>query len=204
MFTKQGLGAFLAGGVLVGGFTLAMGVAHGTGNTTTYYACLKVGTLSHVGTTSPTSCAAKHIISWNSQGPQGLQGPQGPPGVTHDCSASPYPGIDLVDCNLVGDNFVSAPLDGANLTNSNLYTANMSAAQLYGASLVNVSLNTVNLPDAVLYLANLTGDDLRYSDLTNAKLMGGRIQAVSATSSANFSDGFIYPSVLRGRPLRLR
>ncbi len=31
-----------------------------------------------------------------------------------------------------------------------------------------------------------------------------RIQAVSATSSANFSDGFIYPSVLRGRPLRLR
>ena len=31
-----------------------------------------------------------------------------------------------------------------------------------------------------------------------------RFQAVSATSSANFSDGFIYPSVLRGRPLRLR
>ena len=34
--------------------------------------------------------------------------------------------------------------------------------------------------------------------------MGRRIQAVSATSSANFSDGFMYPSVLRGRPLRLR
>ncbi len=35
------------------------------------------------------------------------------------------------------------------------------------------------------------------------EILAGRIQAVSATSSANFSDGFIYPSVLRGRPLSM-
>jgi hypothetical protein len=34
-------------------------------------------------------------------------------------------------------------------------------------------------------------------------LLTGRIQAVSARNSASFSDGFIYPSVLRGRSLRL-
>ena len=31
-----------------------------------------------------------------------------------------------------------------------------------------------------------------------------QVQAVAATSSANFSDGVMNPSVLRGRPLRLR
>lgn len=35
MFTKQAVGAFIAGGVLVGGITLAMGVAGGTGTATT-------------------------------------------------------------------------------------------------------------------------------------------------------------------------
>ena len=34
--------------------------------------------------------------------------------------------------------------------------------------------------------------------------MAGRFQPVSATSSANFSSGFKYPNVRRGRPLRLR
>jgi transposase len=42
---------------------------------------------------------------------------------------------------------------------------------------------------------------VRYGTLD---LSGRRFQPVSATSSANFSDGFMYPSVLRGRPLRLR
>lgn len=37
----------------------------------------------------------------------------------------------------------------------------------------------------------------------NREAFAGRIQAVSARNSASFSDGFIYPSVLRGRLLRL-
>jgi hypothetical protein len=33
------------------------------------------------------------------------------------------------------------------------------------------------------------------------RALGGRIQGVIATSSASFSDGFMYPRDLRGRPL---
>jgi hypothetical protein len=45
---------------------------------TTYYACLLNGSLSQVGTTSPT-CQSKGatVISWNSVGPQGLPGADG-------------------------------------------------------------------------------------------------------------------------------
>lgn len=69
------------------GAVLALSVGYGMqsmaqGSNTTYYGCLKNGLLSQVGTVSPKSCAAKHIISWNSQGPQGPQGPPGPPGAT--------------------------------------------------------------------------------------------------------------------------
>src|ERR1035438_5638511 len=45
---------------------------------------------------------------------------------------------------------------------------------------------------------------LPLGQLTNPALECWRNQGVSARNSASFSDGFIYPRVLRGRPLRLR
>jgi len=50
--------------------------AGAAGTTTTYYACLTTtGTLNHVGTTAPTTCATtSRVISWNSVGPRGLAG----------------------------------------------------------------------------------------------------------------------------------
>ena len=126
---------------------------------TTYYACLTTSkTLIKVGTVTPNCKNGSQLISWNSTGPQG------PPGVTHSCSAGPYPGVDLVDCNLSGDNFVSASLDGANLTNSNMSSADLEYAHMYGANLLNVALGSTNMMYAVLYLADLSGSDLTNSD----------------------------------------
>ena len=58
--------------------------AGAAGTTTTYYACLTTtGTLNHVGTTAPTTCATtSRVISWNSVGPRGLAGAPGPKGDT--------------------------------------------------------------------------------------------------------------------------
>jgi Pentapeptide repeats (8 copies) len=181
------VGAVLAAGLSFGVQALAQG------SNTTYYACLKNGSLSDVGTNSPNDCTAKHIISWNQEGPQGAQGPQGPQGpagVTRSCSASPYPGMDLADCNLTGDDLESAPLDGANLTNSNLYEANLENAQLYGANLVNAGLNTVDLSNAILFQADLQSDDLRYSNLTNVRLMGANMIGVFLAST-NLTDAVL-------------
>ena len=58
--------------------TSAVVIAGASGPSTTYYACLKSGKLSEVGTTSPTKCkAGSTIISWNSQGPSGPPGANG-------------------------------------------------------------------------------------------------------------------------------
>lgn len=56
-------------------------VALGDPAPATYYACLKNGNVSDVGTTAPSSCPGKGtVISWNQQGPQGVPGPMGATG----------------------------------------------------------------------------------------------------------------------------
>lgn len=83
-----------ATGLTIGGMAITAGAT-----STIYYACLaSAGTLSHVGTTKPSTAVCKSpskVISWDSQGavgPQGpagatgaagAQGPQGAPGYTN-------------------------------------------------------------------------------------------------------------------------
>jgi len=75
------LGILAATGLAVTSVTIEAGA---TGATTMYYACLApAGTLSHVGTTKPTTTACKapsKVISWNSVGPAGPAGAVGPAG----------------------------------------------------------------------------------------------------------------------------
>lgn len=179
---KVGLVVALTAAFLLGGATYGAVVISGaSGADTTYYACLTTSkTLIKVGTVTPNCKNGSQLISWNSTGPQG------PPGVTHSCSAGPYPGVDLVDCNLSGDNFVSASLDGANLTNSNMSSADLEYAQMYGANLLNVALGSTNMMYAVLYLADLSGSDLTNSDLTDAKLQGVNMTG-AVLSGTNFT-----------------
>jgi hypothetical protein len=60
--------------------TSAVVVAGASGPGTTYYACLKSGKLTAVGTTPPTCKSGATVISWNSQGPAGPPGASGAPG----------------------------------------------------------------------------------------------------------------------------
>ncbi len=66
--------------------------AGASGTNTVYYACLKSGALTKVGTTSPTCSSGYTKISWNSQGAPGTPGAagkQGPPGPTVNTCTSP-------------------------------------------------------------------------------------------------------------------
>lgn len=67
--------------------SVAFGVTQASagGPAVTYYACLKAGKLTQVGTSSPTCRSGATSISWNSQGPEG---PVGPGTQTYNWSAS--------------------------------------------------------------------------------------------------------------------
>lgn len=62
--------ATLFGAALATGISAAVTVG-ATGSSTTYFACLKAGRLTGVGTASPTCRSGATVISWNSQGPTG-------------------------------------------------------------------------------------------------------------------------------------
>jgi hypothetical protein len=60
------------------GAGVAVGMtASAAGTDTTYYACLKAGVLSKVGTTAPTCVAPATAISWDQTGPPGPAGTAG-------------------------------------------------------------------------------------------------------------------------------
>jgi hypothetical protein len=70
-----GMGAMM----VLGGATYGViQMAGAAGSITTYYACLKGGKLTEVGTSSPTCPTGATVISWNSTGPKGPKGPRGP------------------------------------------------------------------------------------------------------------------------------
>jgi hypothetical protein len=78
----------IGGAVLAAGFT-TIALAGASSANTVYYACLKSGTLTKVGTKAPTCAAPATRISWNATGPRGVVGPPGkvgPPGPVGDPS----------------------------------------------------------------------------------------------------------------------
>ena len=76
---KVAIVAVTAGAMLAIGATAAI-TAGAVGSSTTYYACLRSGKLTSVGTTAPTCVGTATPISWNSQGSPGPTGAQGPVG----------------------------------------------------------------------------------------------------------------------------
>ena len=89
---------------LSAGVTSVM-TAGATTPTTTYYACLKAGKLTKVGTVAPTCKAPATQISWNSVGPQGPPGPVNP--TTYDWSGSvPSTGFGTLTSSLDGSTVI--------------------------------------------------------------------------------------------------
>ena len=86
----------VAAGLAIGGVAINAGAT-----STTYYACLaSAGTLSHVGTTKPSTTVCKSpstVISWDSQGAVGLQGPAGATGPTGAQGLQGAPGYTNYD-----------------------------------------------------------------------------------------------------------
>ena len=149
------------------GATLTVAVTAGAqGSSTTYYACLAKGILSHVGTTVPGCSTGAKKISWNSVGPAGTNGTNGTNGFTvNTCTSLPGPGLNFSTCDLgtvpVAWSFVD--LDGTLLND-----ANLTSAILTSANLTDANLTDANLTDANLLNANLTGA----TNLASAQLTG--------------------------------
>ena len=176
------------------GATLTVAVTAGAqGSSTTYYACLAKGILSHVGTTVPGCSTGAKKISWNSVGPAGKDGTNGTNGsagkdgtngtngtngtTANTCTTPPGPGLNFSACNLTaavahwddvdlaGTVFISANLDGASINGANLSDANLYNATLTGAVSENANLNSANMG-----YTDLTGADFVDASLTNARL----------------------------------
>ncbi|MFZ2056622.1 MAG: pentapeptide repeat-containing protein [Acidimicrobiales bacterium] len=101
-----------------------------------------------------------------------IMGPAGANGVTYDCSAAAYPGIDLAECSLTSAALSGANLDGADLSVANLESANLTEAALEGANLASAWAPDATLTDAKLDGANLTAAVLGGASLADASLVG--------------------------------
>lgn len=191
----------LTGAVVATGATVAVTAGASTANPK-YYACLAGGKLSNVGTVTVVCTAPAKLITWNAVGPAGkagLQGPPGPPGsngVTYDCSATPYPGVDLAGCDLsnrdlTGANLLGANLTGANLQNATLTGATLRGADVGGADFTGAALTGVRSGDIVGSPAALpfqwffiNGYLLgQGADLTNANLKGMALSQINLTGA---------------------
>ena len=169
-----------------------------TRNDPTYKVCVKLGLVygAKANGACPAGSVGALINSRGPLGPRGLQGargaagPQGPAGVVYDCTALPYPGIDLAGCslkkaNLSGANLAGANLAGANLTASgfdSLVGANLTGANLTGANLTGANLTGAG-GDTGQYGANLTGADLTAADLTHALMTDAILRGANLTDA---------------------
>lgn len=77
--------------LLIGGISIAASAAS---NTTTYFACLKDGNLTKVGTKAPKCLKGSTRISWNSKGADGAAGPAGATGATGAVGATGLSGLN--------------------------------------------------------------------------------------------------------------
>ena len=90
---------------------VAIGTTAEAGSSTTYFGCLKKGSLRSVGT-APVSCGTSSTaVSWNAQGPSGPAGPTGPTGPTGPQGPSTLP------ATFTGVNYNPVPIaDGDTLS----------------------------------------------------------------------------------------
>ena len=178
--------------VLVPGALFAAAVTAGAQPTsTTYYACLAGGKLTHVGTTTP-SCAT--VISWNSQGPTGATGPagpQGPAGATvNTCTSPPGPGLNFSVCSLTDIQWGYVDLDGTLLIATNLSGAYLDNADLIDANMTGVIMSD----DTDLEGANLTGANLTYGGLDESNWGDANLTDANLTGAA--TSGALMGSVI--------
>jgi uncharacterized protein YjbI with pentapeptide repeats len=183
------------GALLTAGVTFGVTEASASGPNVTYYACLKSGKLTHVGTTSPTCAVGAVKISWNSQGPSGTNGTNGTNGKDFLTSSSTPTGA----CN-TGD--IDLALDSDELwtclagvwsdTGSNVKGAPASVLDCAATPYPGIDLAGCVLEQANLSSASMPGADLAGADLAGATLSGAIL------TGANMSE--VNLNEIKGRP----
>jgi uncharacterized protein YjbI with pentapeptide repeats len=104
-------------------------------------------------------------------GDLGATGPAGASG--ENCSATPYPGIDLAGCNfsfqiLTGVNFTDADLAGADFSNAELNGTNFTGADLAEANFADTYVNS-----ATFLYTDLTAADFSFASIPVETEFGG-------------------------------
>ena len=175
------------GALLTAGVTFGVTEASASGPNVTYYACLKSGKLTHVGTTAPTCAVGAVKISWNSQGPSGTNGTNGTNGRNFLTSSSTPTGV----CN-TGDTDLAVDSDelwtclagvwtdtGSNVKGAPASVLDCAATPYAGIDLAGCVLEQDNLTSASMPGANLAGADLAGSTLSGAILTGANMSEVN-------------------------
>jgi hypothetical protein len=125
---------------------LAWGTADTSSTSTTFYACLKSGELSNVGTTPPTCPTKSTRISWNQQGPAGVSGLNGKTVLNGSGAPSNALGtngdfyLDTADTKLYGPKAAGAwPASGVSLVGAGGTPGANGTDGLNGKSILNGS-----------------------------------------------------------------
>ena len=110
-----------------------------------------------------------------------------------DCSAPPYPGIDLAGCDLTKSDSLDAivpskiELEGADLDQAVLSYLDLEGTDLQDADLVYALMKGARLNEAKLTEANLAYADLRFASLRGANLTDADLTNTALTL-ANLTD----------------
>jgi len=116
-----------------------------------------------------------------------LMGPAGQNGIAHDCSATPYGGIDLAQCvlsgNYVGKNFVGVNLTGANLNSIQVAgTSSNGSCLTYGSRFGGANLSDATAENVDFTCDPFVGANFSNADLTGANFTGARLEAANLNS----------------------
>ena len=187
---------------------------------TTFYACLKGGSLSKVSSTSHTCPKGFTVASWGITGPRGMAGdtgPQGPAGADGAPATLPsgdaFVGryflepsaylahADLASRDIEGVDANHAYLAVAGFSHSTLTNDNFTGADFTGADLSNVIFSGTRMKGAILTNASLSGasapgvdfshGSLRGADLTQANLSGALLYDVDMTGATVTDANFL-------------
>ncbi len=110
-----------------------------------------------------------------------------------DCSAPPYPGIDLAGCDLTKSDSLGVivpskiELEGGDLDQAVLSYLDLEGTDLQGADFVYALMKGARLTEAKLTEANLAYADLRFANLTRANLTDADLTNTDLTL-ANLTD----------------
>lgn len=112
-------------------------------------------------------------------GDVGATGPEGAPGAGgQDCSATPYPGIDLAGCD-----FSDLDEGTVSFTDADLAGANFAGADLSSTNFTGADLSEVNFTGAIV-----SGADFLYANLTAANFTNVNIPTGTQIGGANLQD----------------